>query len=179
MTTKATTARYISRYRELKIVRKASYTKEVDGRVVSLPGESIRFADGLYQTSDPAVIEFLEARPEFGDIFVRVPDNVDAMVHRSKHMKDLESKEQELAEREAAVAAREAKLNASEEGSGAGQETDGLDELKKAELLEIATKEEVENVDDFRKPGVKNADIVSAIRAKREAGKAAGDAPAY
>jgi hypothetical protein len=174
MTTKATTARFVARYRELKFVRKASYNKEVDGRVISIPGEAIRFSDGIYETSDPAVIEFLENREEFGKIFIRVPDNVDALVHKGSFLQDLESKELALKKKEQELSAREAKLNASEEGAGP-KKSDEFKGLKKAELIAIAEKEGVEDTKSFAKPGIKLATIIEAILEKRKD----GDAPAY
>lgn len=184
---KAITARYISKYLELGIVRKASYYKEVDGRVVPVLGEKVKFHQGVFETSDPEIMAFLEARPEFGNIFIRVPDNVDAIVHRDEKFKDLDTREKELAEREAEIARKEALLNASEEGArtpenakdnGAqGEAGDGLEDLNKAGLLEVAEKEGVEDWEAFKRPGVSLDSIREAIRAKRASAPA--DAPAY
>lgn len=185
MTTEATTVKpvtFASWYRQLRLVRKASYTKEVDGRVVHVPGDDIRFVDGLLVTNDPAVIEYIENRPEFkeGKIFkVRMPGD------REKRMKSLEEREAEIAKREAALAAKEAKSNAgAEEGSSVSSgspETDGLETLKKADLLAICEKEGVKDWEGFKKPGVTNKAIVDAIRQSREQGKEPGktDDPAY
>lgn len=169
MTEQATTARYVSKFLELGIVRKASYTKEVDGRVVSYPGEKIRFSEGVFETSDPEVIKFLEERPEFGEVFIRVPDDVASLAHREERFKDLEAREKELAQREKEILEKEAKLNASEEG-GKAPSGDGLDELKKDDLLVIAEEEEVELGENPKK-----ADIVLAIRTNR----AKGETPAF
>lgn len=164
-------ARYISRFLALRIVMKPSYTKEVDGRVVTVPGKDIRFIDGAFETEDEDVINFLESDKSFGTTYIRVPDNVDNVVkERGEWMKDLETKEKELAEREAALKAREAKVNSSEEGGKAG---DGLrNNMPKAELLSIAEEEGVEGVDET----TKNADIIDAIRAKRDSAKQPGEA---
>lgn len=159
-------ARYISRYLALRIVVKPAYTKEVDGRIVTVPGKDIRFNEGVFETTDQELIDFLEADKSFGTTYIRVPDDVqDVVKDRGEWMKDLETKERELAEREAALKAREAKVNGSEEGAKAG---DGLRQnMPKADLLAIAVAEEVEGVDDT----TKNADIIAAIRAKREESK--------
>lgn len=156
-------ARYISRFLALRIVVKPAYTKEVDGRIVTVPGKDIRFDQGVFETTDQELIDFLEADKSFGTTYIRVPDDVqDVVKDRGEWMKDLETKERELAEREAALKAREAKVNGSEEGAKAG---DGLRaNMPKADLLEIAKNEGVEDVDDT----TKNADIIAAIRAKRE-----------
>lgn len=159
-------ARYISRYLALRIVVKPAYTKEVDGRIVTVPGKDIRFDQGVFETTDQELIDFLEADKSFGSTYIRVPDDVaDVAKDRGEWMKDLETKERELKEREEALKAREAKVNANEEGAKAG---DGLrGNMPKADLLAIATAEGVEGVDDT----TKNADIIAAIRAKREEAK--------
>lgn len=162
-------ARYISRFLALRIVVKPAYTKEVDGRIVTVPGKDIRFNEGVFETEDQELIDFLEADKSFGTTYIRVPDNVlSPKTDRDEWMKDLETKERELAEREASLKAREAKVNASEEGAKAG---DGLREnMKKEELLQIAMTEGVEGLTEE----TKNKDIIAAIRAKREE-KGAGD----
>lgn len=156
-------ARYISRFLALRIVVKPAYTKEVDGRIVTVQGKDIRFVEGVFETKDQELIDFLEADKSFGTTYIRVPDNVaDVAKDRGEWMKDLETKERELAEREAALKARESKVNSSEEGAKAG---DGLrGNMPKVDLLEIAKAEGVEGVSEE----TKNADIIAAIRAKRE-----------
>lgn len=156
-------ARYISRFLALRIVVKPAYTKEVDGRIVTVPGKDIRFDQGVFETEDQELIDFLEADKSFGTTYIRVPDDViNPKNDRAEWMKDLETKEKELAEREAALKAREAKVNSNEEGAKAG---DGLrGNMAKADLLEIAKNEGVEGVNE----DTKNADIIAAIRAKRE-----------
>lgn len=155
-------ARYISRFLALRIVVKPAYTKEVDGRVVTVQGKDVRFTDGMFETTDPELIAFLEGDKSFGTTYIRIPDNVEEVVkERAEWMKDLETKERELKEREEAVKAREAKVNSSEEGSKAG---DGLRaNLPKVDLLKIAADEGVEGVSEE----TKNADLVAAIRAHR------------
>lgn len=155
-------ARYISRFLALRIVVKPTFTKEVDGRIVTVPGKDVRFVEGVFETEDQEIIDFLEADKSFGTTYIRVPDNVEDVVKdRGEWMKDLETKERELAEREAALKVKEERINANEEGAKAG---DGLrNNMAKAELLVIAADEGVEGVDET----TKNADIIEAIRAKR------------
>jgi len=65
-------AKFISKYLSLKLVNRATYTKEVEGRIVVVPGSSIRFDNGVYETKDKDEIAFLENHPNFGSVFVRV-----------------------------------------------------------------------------------------------------------
>lgn len=163
-------ARYISRFAALRIVVKPTYSKEMDGRIVTVQGKDIRFVDGVFETEDQELIDFLEAdKKSFGQTYIRIPDNVESVVNgRAEWMKDLETREAELKQREEALKARESKVSGNEEGAKAG---DGLQaNMKKAELLVIAEKEGVEGVDNT----TKNADIIAAIRAKREADKEPG-----
>jgi hypothetical protein len=168
-TTKATTVRFISKFRELKFVRTAAYTKEVDGRVVHVPGESIRFSDGVYATADPATIEFLRARPEFEDIFVEVPESVDAAAHRQQHLETLEEREKALKQKEIELEKREARLG-SEEGGSVQDEFAGLSQK---DLLAIALDEGVEGL----KGNASKASIIEAIEAKRN--EVEDDAPQF
>lgn len=160
--------RYISRFLALRIVVKPAYTKEVDGRVVTVQGKDVRFAEGVFETVDQELIDFLEAEKGFGTVFIRVPDDVqDAVKDRGEWMKDLEAKEKDLAAREAALKAKESKVNASEEGS----KGDGLRKnMKKEDLLQTALTEGVEGLSEDSK----NEDIIAAIRKNREAKKTDG-----
>jgi len=65
-------AKFISKYLSLKLINRATYTKEVEGRIVVVPGSSIQFTDGVYETKDKDEIAFLENHPNFGSVFVRV-----------------------------------------------------------------------------------------------------------
>ena len=181
MATKETKpVQFLSRYRGLKIVRTPIRTREIEGQIISSEGHSIRFVDGLYETDDADVIAYIEARPEFASgIIVRVPGNVkDLAAHKGEWEKTLEQREADLAAREAAVAAKEAKASGAEEGARVGKpdteiEGDGLDAMKRGELVAIA--DELEIPSDQTKVGTKNADIVALIRAKRaELGQSSG-----
>lgn len=105
--------KYISKYLSLKLVDKASYTKEVGGRIVVVPGKSIRFTDGVYETEDPDEIKFLESHPNFGTVFIKVEDK-DLQKAREEKFKDLETREAELKVKEEELAKKEKAL---EEGS--------------------------------------------------------------
>ena len=171
-------ARYISRRTELRINLKSSYYKEVEGRTAMVPGISVRFKEGVYETRDPEIISMLESHPNFGEgdngEFIRVPDNVlDPIKERDEQYKDLEKRKKELDEREAAIKASEARISGSEEGlkvPETGKQTDSvnLDSLKRDALLEIAETEGLKK-EDFP-VGTKNAKIVEAIRASRSEG---------
>lgn len=171
-------ARYISRRTELRINLKSSYYKEVEGRTTMVPGISVRFKEGVYETKDPEIISMLESHPNFGEgdngEFIRVPDHVlDPLKERDEQYKDLEKRKKELDEREAAVKAAEARISGNEEGvrvPETGKQTDSvnLDSLKRDALLEIAEKEGLKK-EDFP-VGTKNAKIVEAIRANRSEG---------
>lgn len=171
MATKEKVVRYISRYIQLRIVRKPGYSKEVDGQRVSTPGTSIQFDQGVFETSDPDEVAFIEARPEFGKLIQRVPDNVENLSkERQEQFQSLEEREAAIAAREAAVAKKEAQLTGGESGRAEGdgvdeEEGDDLDEYTKAGLLEIVEKEAVEGVTSRSKV----VDILAAIRSKRKA----------
>jgi hypothetical protein len=94
-------SKYISKYLELKLVNKASYSKEIEGRIVVVSGSSIRFKDGVYETTDPDEIKFLENHPNYGSVFIKVGKG-DAAQQRKEMTKDLETKEREKAQKEAA-----------------------------------------------------------------------------
>jgi len=176
-------ARYISRFLALRIVVKAAYNKEVDGRIVTVQGKDIRFDQGVFETSDQELIAYLEESKSFGTTYIRVPDNVkDVTKDRGEWMKDLETKERELAEREAALKEREDKVNGSEEGAKAPVLDSSLPEVRvnmsKASLLEIAEEEGVEGLTSKSK----NAEILEAINANRLARESAqedGEQGAY
>ena len=156
-------ARYISKYLALRIVVRPTFTKEVDGRIVTVPGKDIRFVDGAFETSDEELITFLEADRSFGTTYIRIPDNVENIVkERDEMLKDLETREKEILAREASLKAREDRVNSNEEGAKAG---DGLRKnMPKAELLAIVKEEGVEGVD----ADAKNEAIIVALRAHRE-----------
>jgi hypothetical protein len=114
---KPQTARYISQSAELKLINKASYTKEVEGRIVVVPGKSIQFHNGVYETKDPDEIRFLENHPNFGNLFYRLKGKEDAQTAREERFKDLEAREKALAEKEAKLKEREMAVKGHEEGA--------------------------------------------------------------
>jgi len=106
-------AKYISKYSSLKLINKASYTKEVDGRIVVVPGKYIQFTDGIYETKDKDEISFLENHPNFGSVFVRI-DTPEVEEAKKKFTQTLEEKEVEEAKRKEEE--EKARIKASEEG---------------------------------------------------------------
>jgi hypothetical protein len=105
--------KYISKYLNLKLVDKASYTKEVDGRVVVVPGKSIQFNQGVYETEDPDEIKFLESHANFGSVFIEVKED-DLQKARKEQFKDLETKEAELKAKEEELKKKEKALEEGE-----------------------------------------------------------------
>jgi hypothetical protein len=194
MAEEKTEAKYLAKYLNLKIVKKSAVTREVNGQAITTPGESIRFVQGLYQTSDPEEQAFIEARPEFAKgMIIRVPDNVqDLLAKRAEWSQDLEAREAEIAKKEAelGIKATKEEIKGSAEGAGAGKVDveDGLEEKKIKELVEIATNEGVpaDAVEPFtKKPGSKSeaarikVGLVEIIRANRKENNEAGNGPAY
>jgi len=59
-------AKYIAKYRELRIPFHKSYTKEIDGQTIYVSGQSVRFVPNLYghggifETDDKDIINFLD-----------------------------------------------------------------------------------------------------------------------
>jgi len=162
-------ARYISRYLALRIVVKPAFTKEVDGRIVTVQGKDVRFVEGVFETKDQELIDYLEADKSFGSTYIRVQDNVSEVVNeRNEWMKDLEARELDLKRREAELKDKETRVKGSEEGSKVEVEKDELKaNMSKADLLAIAEAEGVEGVDK----DTKNAEIIAAIRENRDAKK--------
>ncbi len=111
--------RFIARYASLKLVNKATYSKEVEGRVVVVPGKSIQFTNGIYETSDKDEIAFLENHPNFGNVFYRLKGKEEADKAREEKFKTLEQREAELNAREADLKKREMAIKGQEEGAGA------------------------------------------------------------
>jgi len=119
------TAKYIAKYLNLRLIDKASYTKEVEGRVVTVPGKTIEFSQGMYETSDPDEIKFLESHPNFGTVFIKVKDK-DLQKAREDKFKDLETKEAELKAKEEKLAKKEKALEEGEsvpKGKGKGKKS--------------------------------------------------------
>jgi len=159
---------YVSKYFSLRIVMKPSYNTEVGGRVVTHTGESVRFEEGVFKTDDPKLIEALEARPEFGSAFIRVPDDTEAVSHRDEMTKDLETRQKELDEREEDIKRREALIDEGGEAgrtASQGEVSDDLANLRRPALVEIAEGLEIDP--SVWKPGTTNESIKEAIRAKR------------
>ncbi len=111
---------YISKYHELRLVNKSSYNKEVGGRVVTVPGTAIQFHEGVYRTSEPGEIEFLDSHPNFGNTFTKVERKdqkkaVDEVI--AERYKDLEQREKEVAAKEEALKKKEMAAKGQEEGA--------------------------------------------------------------
>lgn len=105
-------AKYISKYLNLRLINKPAYTKEVEGRIVVVPGTYVQFTDGVYETEDKDEIAFLESHPNFGSVFIRV-DTKEAEEAKKKLAQTLEERETEEAK---AKVEEEMKSKALEEG---------------------------------------------------------------
>lgn len=121
-------AKYISKYTNLRLVRKSSFTKEIEGQVVVVPGKSVQFDNGLYETNNPSEIKFLEEHPNFGDAFIRI-DSENIEEAKKGLRQTLTEKEEELKAKEAELKEREKALA---EGEGVPK-TRAEKETKKAE----------------------------------------------
>ncbi len=110
--------RFVARYAQLKLINKSTYTKEVEGRIVVVPGKSIQFRDGIYETSDKDEIAFLESHPNFGSVFFRLNPKEGADKAKEEKFKTLEQREAELNAREEALKKREMAAKGQEEGAG-------------------------------------------------------------
>jgi hypothetical protein len=112
---------YISRYHELKLVVEPAYLKEVGIRILTIRGKYIQFHEGVYRTSDPEEIAFLDNHPNCNNVFRRV-QTVDLkgktleQVYKDK-FKTLEERERELAMREGALRRKEMQEKGQAEGA--------------------------------------------------------------
>ena len=115
---------YISKYLELRLVMLPAYTKEVAGRIMPVNGTSIQFHEGVYRTSDPEEIEFLDGHPNNGNAFTKVEKReLDTPTSKliAKKYQDLEQREAEIKAKEEELKRREMALTGQQEG--AKQET--------------------------------------------------------
>ena len=87
---------YIAKYAQLRLVRKSAYSKEVDGKVFRVPGESIRFEGGVFTTSDPEEIKFLDSHPNYGPSQYFIKVEKDVVSERAEYVKSLEQRVAEL-----------------------------------------------------------------------------------
>lgn len=122
---------YISRYYELKLVMSPSYLKEVGGKVLIIRGTYIQFHEGVYKTTNPEEVEYLDNHPNFGSVFRKVETadlkggkSVD-QIYQDK-FKTLEEREKEIEAREAALRKREVEMSGAEEGATQAKTKSGV-----------------------------------------------------
>lgn len=122
---------YISRYYELKLVMAPSYLKEVGGKVIIIRGTYIQFHDGIYKTSNPEEIEFLDNHPNLGSVFRKIErsdlsggKSID-QIYQDK-FKTLEEREKELAVREEQLRKKEMELKGTAEGASVQETVTGV-----------------------------------------------------
>lgn len=122
---------YIAKYHELKLVMNPSYIKEVGGRVITVAGRSIQFHEGVYRTSDPEEIEFLDTHKNNGNVYRKVDRNdlksgkSIELVYKEK-FQTLEEREKAVAAREDALKKKEMSLKGFEEGAPKQQTVNGV-----------------------------------------------------
>ena len=124
MTTKKQKTEYISKYHNLKLVNKASYSKEVGGKVIVMQGSAIQFENGVYETDDKDEIAFLDNHPNCGNVFIKVEKNV--AKERAEMLETLEEREAKLKAREEAVAKKEMRLKGQGKEEGAKASAKGI-----------------------------------------------------
>ena len=113
-------ARYLSpTKRNLIIVMKRAYTKEVDGEYFSDPGKNIEFKDGMYETTDKEEIEFLDnseicRKMRQNNVLLKA-DDIPGLKEKLP-AKTLEEKEAEIARLKKEVAVEKRKATLKEKG---------------------------------------------------------------
>ena len=162
MSTDKKSTGYVSKYGQLRIVLKPTYTTEQQGRIITHAGNSVQFENGYYETDNEVIVEALEARPEFGSVFIRVPDDTEAAALREERFANQDEREKELDRREADLAKREALLKSQEAGRTETTPYDHLETLKRPALNKIA--EDLNLDEDLYKVGKSNKDVIEAIR---------------
>ena len=95
----------------------------------TVQGTSIQFHEGVYRTSDPAEIEFLDNHPNFGSTFTKVERKdqkkaTDQLIN--ERYKDLEQREKEVAAREDALKKKEMAAKGQEEGDESPKAVSGV-----------------------------------------------------
>lgn len=105
--------KYIAKYTDLKLIDKSTYTKEVEGRRVVVPGKAIQFANGVYETTDKDEIAFLDNHPNCGNVFIKIGKE-DIGKAKKGFTQTLEEKE---AEKKKVEAEKEVKKKALAEGA--------------------------------------------------------------
>jgi len=155
---------FLSKYRQHRIVRKGSYSKEVDGQRVTVPGTSIQFEDGVFATDDEEVVKFLRSQKDYGRTFTEVPEGVNDLAgHRSEFGESLEEREARLAKKEEDLKTREAALTDAETGKGGDQKVE-LEKMSKKALLKMAIDLKIEKVN----AQTSQSDLIAAIKAKQD-----------
>lgn len=161
-------ATYISGSKNLSLGIKSAFYRDEKGQRTLVPGERVRFEEGVYETDSAELQAIMEKRPEFGTLFIRVPDG-ESEKQTKERMRPMEEKDKEIAKLKAETE-RLQKLLSKEEGGRSGEDgktTDvSLDGMKRDELVEIA--KELEIAPELYRVGIKNEDIKALILKARE-----------
>lgn len=110
--------RYKSKFRELRIPMKKSYTREVGGQTEFIQGRSIQFKDTIFETDEIEVIDFLEKDPvcqemQRNQVFAKIDSKVLEIATET-----LEEKEARLKEELESIKAKKKKPTKKEKGKG-------------------------------------------------------------
>jgi hypothetical protein len=92
--------KYISKASRLKLVKRSKTTTVQDGRIITQDGESVQFNEGMFATSDPSEIAFLDSHPSRQREFYKVTKamNSTEMIREreQKYIKTIDEKDHEL-----------------------------------------------------------------------------------
>lgn len=106
----------------LRIAMKSRYTKEVEGKAVTVAGHMIEFRDGLYTTKNKQEIEYLEAQGRYQGAHTMF-GRVYYLMTQKMSLSDLKSLQKSNAEKDSEIARLQAELN-KYAGLAQGQQSD-------------------------------------------------------
>ncbi len=75
---------YYSKYKELRLIVRASRPVNKNGNLEILPGKHINFLNGKYTTDNPTEIAFIEGHPEFNRSVYKAKEAVSEKVEAVK-----------------------------------------------------------------------------------------------
>ena len=67
---------YLSKFKELRLIMRASRPVNRNGNIEILPGRHINFVNGRYMTDNSDEIAFIEGHPEFNRSVFKVKESV-------------------------------------------------------------------------------------------------------
>jgi len=84
--------KFLSRWKEHRIVIKPAYYREVDSKAILVQGKAIQFHDNEFITEDQEEIDFLKKHREFGTIIHEVPSGDEINAGILKIAEEIEQK---------------------------------------------------------------------------------------